>query len=100
MSRNITGGSEKFMISLQLRDGAPYGVAMARMSPLLTLLLLKPDIQKNSGLHAERCCEYPGAESNCYQKFRKLLFYPLNYRGILCIAVIHTTKLRKFFVFP
>ena len=25
---------------------------------------------------------YLGAESNCYQKFRKLLFYPLNYRGI------------------
>ena len=27
--------------------------------------------------------QYPGAESNCYQKFRKLLFYPLNYRGIV-----------------
>lgn len=25
---------------------------------------------------------YPGAESNCYLKFRKLLFYPLNYQGI------------------
>jgi len=36
------------MISLHLRDGAPYGVATARMSPLLTLLLLKPDIQKTA----------------------------------------------------
>ena len=26
---------------------------------------------------------YPGAESNCYLKFRKLLFYPLNYQGIV-----------------
>ena len=24
---------------------------------------------------------YPRAESNCYLKFRKLLFYPLNYEG-------------------
>ena len=29
---------------------------------------------------------YPGAESNCYLKFRKLLFYPLNYRGNPCFA--------------
>ena len=28
-----------------------------------------------------RLSVYPGAESNCYLKFRKLLFYPLNYRG-------------------
>ena len=28
---------------------------------------------------------YLGAESNCYQKFRKLLFYPLNYRGMLIL---------------
>lgn len=26
--------------------------------------------------------KYPRGESNPYQKFRKLLFYPLNYRGI------------------
>ena len=26
---------------------------------------------------------YSGGESNSYQKFRKLLFYPLNYRSIL-----------------
>ena len=33
---------------------------------------------------------YPEAESNCYQKFRKLLFYPLNYRGLIFFA---TTKI-------
>ena len=27
---------------------------------------------------------YPRAESNCYLKFRKLSFYPLNYRGKNC----------------
>ena len=26
---------------------------------------------------------YPEGESNSYLKFRKLLFYPLNYRGVL-----------------
>lgn len=25
---------------------------------------------------------YPEGESNSYLKFRKLLFYPLNYRGV------------------
>ncbi len=36
------------------------------------------------GFHAEsgrRCIVYPEGESNSYLKFRKLLFYPLNYRG-------------------
>ncbi len=49
---------------------------------------------------------YPRAESNCYQKFRKLLFYPLNYKGILSLSprprrsfdianVIHLSHLSK-----
>ena len=28
--------------------------------------------------------KYPRGESNPYQKFRKLLFYPLNYKGSFC----------------
>ena len=31
---------------------------------------------------------YSRAESNCYQKFRKLLFYPLNYRSIIFVMML------------
>ena len=50
-----------------------------------TLLKICSQNIKNSP-HARkrmRAVLYSGAESNRYQKFRKLLFYPLNYRSII-----------------
>ena len=68
----------------------PLGIVVNSALKVVKVLKdLKPPFQlyktKNSsaiGAAIFNFTLYLGAESNCYQKFRKLLFYPLNYRGI------------------
>ena len=50
-------------------------------------MLVRCVVKNKSRCHVGRrlteCWEYPRGESNSYLKFRKLLFYPLNYRGCI-----------------
>ena len=59
-------------------------------NPLATHKYIKPlqliDLQELSEITL-----YPRGESNSNQKFRKLLFYPLNYRGNSCLVAIATS---------
>ena len=52
---------------------------MANSNSKAIILEKKMESLRNEALQSM----YPGAESNCYLKFRKLLFYPLNYQGIV-----------------